>query len=112
MKLLALLAIVAAAHAAFLSGPLQRPHPTRRAHRAASATMSTKGVVITGGAGGVGYAYADELMRQGHWVVICDVKDPSAAVETLRQKYEGGEPAQSELAHMPVPTRKNARRLI
>lgn len=48
--------------------------------------MSTKGVVITGGAGGVGYAYADEFMRLGHWVVICDVKDPAAAVEKLREK--------------------------
>ena len=52
--------------------------------------MATRGVVITGGAAGVGYAYADEFMRLGHWVCICDVKDPSAAVETLRKKHEGG----------------------
>jgi len=51
--------------------------------------MSTKGFVITGGAGGVGYAYADELVRRGHWVVICDVKDPEPAVQAIRQKHEG-----------------------
>jgi len=52
--------------------------------------MSTRGVVITGGAGGVGYAYADSFMARGHWVVICDVKDPSPAVEALRAKHAGG----------------------
>ena len=29
-------------------------------------------------------------MRLGHWVVICDVKDPASAVETLREKHSGG----------------------
>jgi chlorophyll(ide) b reductase len=58
--------------------------------RTASApVMSTRGIVITGGAGGVGYAYADSFMKRGHWVVICDVKDPSSAVEALRKKHEG-----------------------
>jgi len=52
--------------------------------------MSTRGIVITGGAGGVGYAYADEFMRRGHWVVICDVKDPAQAVDALREKHAGG----------------------
>jgi len=48
------------------------------------------GVVITGGAGGVGYAYADEFVKRGHQVVICDVKDPTTAVETLRKKHPKG----------------------
>ena len=43
--------------------------------------MQSVGVVITGGAGGVGFAYADEFVRRGHKVVICDVKDPDAAVQ-------------------------------
>jgi len=47
-------------------------------------------VVITGGAGGVGYAYADELLRLGHAVVICDVKDPVAPVQALKSKYGNG----------------------
>eukprot|EP00913_Durusdinium_trenchii_P013164 g12356.t1 len=33
------------------------------------------GVVITGGAAGVGFAYADEFLARGHQVVICDVKE-------------------------------------
>lgn len=45
------------------------------------------GVVITGGAAGVGYAYADELLARGHQVVICDVKDCSSAVESLKAKH-------------------------
>jgi chlorophyll(ide) b reductase len=53
-------------------------------------TSSPKGVVVTGGAGGVGYAYADEFLARGHWVVICDVKDPEPAVQSLRQKHAGG----------------------
>jgi chlorophyll(ide) b reductase len=51
-------------------------------------TTSPKGVVITGGAAGVGWAYADELMRRGHWVVICDVKDPEPAVAALRANHD------------------------
>ena len=46
-----------------------------------SLEMQSVGVVITGGAGGVGFAYADEFVRRGHKVVICDVKDPDAAVQ-------------------------------
>ena len=50
-------------------------------------SLGQKGVVITGGAGGVGYAYADELLGFGHAVVICDVKDPAAPVEALKAKH-------------------------
>jgi len=64
--------------------------PRHSRSAAAAVTMSTRGVVITGGAGGVGYAYADTFMRMGHWVVICDVKDPAPAVDALRKKHEGG----------------------
>ena len=52
--------------------------------------LPAQGVVITGGAGGVGYAYADSFMARGHNVVICDVKDPEAAVAALQQKHAGG----------------------
>ncbi|CAL1143748.1 unnamed protein product [Cladocopium goreaui] len=45
------------------------------------------GVVITGGAAGVGFAYADEFLARGHQVVICDVKDCSDAVESLKKKH-------------------------
>jgi chlorophyll(ide) b reductase len=46
--------------------------------------MPARGVVITGGAGGVGYAYADSFMQRGHQVVICDVSK-SESVEQLGQ---------------------------
>jgi hypothetical protein len=43
------------------------------------------GVVITGGAGGVGFAYADEFLARGHRVVICDISpkisDAAAALQ-------------------------------
>ena len=51
--------------------------------------LPPKGVVITGGANGVGYAYADSFMRRGHNVVICDVKDPASAVAALEDKHQG-----------------------
>ena len=83
-----MLALVAAAHA---YSPIGRVPVAPRAARARTAVMAQpKGVVITGGAGGVGWAYADEFMRQGHWVVICDVKDPEPAVQALRQKHPTG----------------------
>jgi chlorophyll(ide) b reductase len=47
-------------------------------------------VVITGGAAGVGFAYADEFLARGHRVVICDVKDPSTAVNVLKEKHPNG----------------------
>lgn len=47
-------------------------------------------VVITGGAAGVGYAYADEFLKFGHRVVICDVKDCSSAVSALKEKHPSG----------------------
>ena len=50
--------------------------------------MPPKNVVITGGANGVGYAYADSFMRRGHNVVICDVRDPEAAVAALEAKHQ------------------------
>jgi chlorophyll(ide) b reductase len=70
--------------------PSRVPLPQPVAQRAAGVQMSTRGIVITGGAGGVGYAYADSFMARGHWVVICDVKDPSEAVAALRAKHKGG----------------------
>lgn len=45
------------------------------------------GVVITGGAGGVGFAYAGEFMARGYDVVICDVKDCKQAARALAERY-------------------------
>jgi len=86
---LLLLACVACASASFVTSLLPRPHKQRVASSAITMAQA-KGVVITGGAGGVGWAYADELMRQGHWVVICDVKDPAPAVAALQALHPDG----------------------
>eukprot|EP00593_Proboscia_inermis_P006577 CAMPEP_0171322646 /NCGR_PEP_ID=MMETSP0816-20121228/115090_1 /TAXON_ID=420281 /ORGANISM="Proboscia inermis, Strain CCAP1064/1" /LENGTH=343 /DNA_ID=CAMNT_0011821175 /DNA_START=424 /DNA_END=1455 /DNA_ORIENTATION=- len=55
-----------------------------------SMSTSNGGVVITGGAGGVGFAYAGEFMDRGYDVVICDVKDCTAAAKTLTERHPNG----------------------
>jgi hypothetical protein len=52
--------------------------------------MSNGGVVITGSAGGVGFAYAGEFMDRGYDVVICDVKDCTAAAKALTARHPNG----------------------
>jgi chlorophyll(ide) b reductase len=52
--------------------------------------MPDGGVVITGGANGVGFAYAGEFMDRGYDVVICDVKDCAAAAAALTKRYPNG----------------------
>merc|ERR1719183_2288729 len=56
----------------------------------AAASPSDGGVVITGSAGGVGFAYAGEFMDRGYDVVICDVKDCSAAAKALTARHPNG----------------------
>lgn len=48
------------------------------------------GVVVTGAAGGVGFAYAGEFMDRGYDVVICDVKDCSIAAKALTAAHPNG----------------------
>lgn len=52
--------------------------------------MPDGGVVITGSAGGVGFAYAGEFMDRGYDVVICDVKDCSTAAKALTARHPNG----------------------
>ena len=52
--------------------------------------MADGGVVITGGANGVGFAYAGEFMDRGYDVVICDVKDCTAAASALTKRHPNG----------------------
>jgi chlorophyll(ide) b reductase len=51
---------------------------------------SEGGVVITGSAGGVGFAYAGEFLDRGYDVVLCDVKDCTTAAKALSQRYNNG----------------------
>jgi len=55
-----------------------------------SLSMSAGGVVITGGANGVGFAYAGEFMDLGYDVVICDVQDCTAAAKSLTANHPSG----------------------
>lgn len=58
------------------------------ASSSSSALSAAKpGVVITGGAGGVGFAYAGEFMDRGYNVVICDVQDCSSAAKALQDRH-------------------------
>ena len=41
-------------------------------------------------AGGVGFAYAGEFMDRGYDVVICDVRDCSAAAAALESRHPSG----------------------
>eukprot|EP00286_Rhodomonas_abbreviata_P009316 CAMPEP_0181326156 /NCGR_PEP_ID=MMETSP1101-20121128/21331_1 /TAXON_ID=46948 /ORGANISM="Rhodomonas abbreviata, Strain Caron Lab Isolate" /LENGTH=301 /DNA_ID=CAMNT_0023434557 /DNA_START=235 /DNA_END=1140 /DNA_ORIENTATION=- len=57
-----------------------------------SSTNGPFGIVITGAAGGVGFAYADEFLSRGHKVVICDISPKiTTAAEALRNKHSGCE---------------------
>merc|ERR1740136_410424 len=56
-----------------------------------SLSMSAEGgVVITGGANGVGFAYAGEFMDRGYNVVICDIQDCTIAAEVLTSRHPKG----------------------
>jgi len=66
-------------------------YSARSTPRSSTRSLSmTQGVVITGGAGGVGYAYAGEFVERGIDVVICDVQDCSAAVGSIQSKFPKG----------------------
>lgn len=53
-------------------------------------SMSAGGVVITGGANGVGFAYAGEFMDRGYDVVICDIQDSTTAARSLAARHPNG----------------------
>uniref|UniRef100_A0A6T8K981 Uncharacterized protein n=1 Tax=Hemiselmis andersenii TaxID=464988 RepID=A0A6T8K981_HEMAN len=56
----------------------------------ALSNMNMLGIVITGAAGGVGFAYADEFMSRGHDVVICDISDQIDKAAAALEKKHGG----------------------
>jgi chlorophyll(ide) b reductase len=79
-----------AGSSARLAAPLRRAAVGRAA--LAMADDATPGVVITGGAAGVGWAYAVEFSRRGYPVVICDIKDTANAVAAIRARVPDGAP--------------------
>jgi len=74
--------------------PVPSSSTFRRAGISSSLSMSAGpgngGVVITGAAGGVGFAYAGEFMDRGFDVVICDVRDCSTAARALEARHPNG----------------------
>jgi chlorophyll(ide) b reductase len=79
-------------HAACAFAPHTRV-PSRQSSLSSSQlsmAMPDGGVVITGAAGGVGFAYAGEFMDRGYDVVICDVRDCSTAAAALTLKHPSG----------------------
>jgi NAD(P)-dependent dehydrogenase (short-subunit alcohol dehydrogenase family) len=51
--------------------------------------LQGKVVVVTGGAAGIGFAYARRFVAEGAFVVLADIVDPAAAAETLGAKALG-----------------------
>lgn len=65
------------------------PNSAQTSRQSSTSLFANGGVVITGSAGGVGWAYAGEFMDRGYDVVICDVKDCTVAAAALEQKHKG-----------------------
>jgi NAD(P)-dependent dehydrogenase (short-subunit alcohol dehydrogenase family) len=49
-------------------------------------SLTSKVAIVTGGAMGIGFAVAQDLVGRGMSVVIADNQDASAAAERLRQQ--------------------------
>ena len=81
--------LIATSVAAFAPG---NPRSMARSSSASALSMAMPdgGVVITGAAGGVGFAYAGEFMDRGYDVVICDVRDCTAAAKALTDRHPNG----------------------
>ncbi|GAX23383.1 chlorophyll(ide) b reductase [Fistulifera solaris] len=86
MKLFTLLSVLIVSSHAF--APNGGAAPMR--HTSLHMAMPDGGVVITGAAGGVGFAYAGEFMDRGYDVVICDVRDCKMAADALARRHPNG----------------------
>jgi NAD(P)-dependent dehydrogenase (short-subunit alcohol dehydrogenase family) len=53
-------------------------------------SLTSKVAIVTGGAMGIGFAVAQDLVGRGMSVVIADNQDASAAAERLRQQSACG----------------------
>ena len=69
------------------SSTVASPSGATAASSSSSALFAEGGVVITGAAGGVGFAYAGEFMDRGYDVVICDVRDCTSAAKALTERH-------------------------
>lgn len=84
------LALAVNSASAFVPSKVTRASGSFSSSSTLDMAKSDGGVVITGAAGGVGYAYAGEFMDRGYDVVICDVRDCSSAAKALAEKHTNG----------------------
>ena len=87
MKTFAILSLVLSAATAFAPNGGAVVRNSGRSASSLAMSMPDGGVVITGSAGGVGFAYAGEFLDRGYDVVICDVRDCTAAAQALEQRH-------------------------
>ncbi|CAK9216076.1 unnamed protein product [Sphagnum troendelagicum] len=71
-----------------------RPRTVEKAageHKAERPDQKKKGVVITGGSKGLGYALAHQFLSYGHKVIICNRNEDqlATALQTLQAEHEG-----------------------
>lgn len=51
---------------------------------------TSKVIIVTGGASGIGYTFARHLMQNGHRLVVADLKGAEEAAERLVSEEGGG----------------------
>jgi chlorophyll(ide) b reductase len=92
LNMITFLSITVASLALFGANAFAPSGPVGRSSMQTSSalSMSAGGVVITGSAGGVGFAYAGEFMDRGYDVVICDVRDCTSAASALESRHPNG----------------------
>lgn len=91
MMMVSILLLVVSSAAAFTVNPVSNTrHGSTKLAMASVTEGSGAGVVITGAAGGVGFAYAGEFMDRGYDVVISDVKECETAAKVLRERHPKG----------------------
>jgi NAD(P)-dependent dehydrogenase (short-subunit alcohol dehydrogenase family) len=90
MQRIVVLLLIGAASTAQAFSPPSISSVRRPSSTLLRAVQQQPGVVITGSAGGVGFAYAGEFMDRGYNVVICDVKDCTPAARALKARHPNG----------------------
>lgn len=93
MKSFVLFALLATSVSGFTTSRQWSSRPltaTKSSSSSSSLSMSAGGVVVTGGANGVGFAYAGEFMDRGFDVVICDIQDCTVAAAALAERHPNG----------------------
>ena len=76
----------------------------------AAGRLADRAVIVTGGATGLGFAFARRLLAEGARVFIADIADPTDAVRTLT-KGDGGTSGRVHGMQLDVASAEAARRM-